>query len=75
MPPEIRDIKARGFDQRWCQNAAKVRGVPFEILAKRDRNVGKQRHATVHRRKLRVGRPLAYVSSGMSNVERPPSIS
>jgi argininosuccinate synthase len=38
--PEIRDIKAKGFDQRWCQNAAKVRGIPFEILAKRDRNVG-----------------------------------
>jgi argininosuccinate synthase len=33
--PEIRSIKARGFDQRWCANAAKVRGIPFEILAKR----------------------------------------
>ena len=33
--PEIRSIKARGFDQRWCANAAKVRGLPFEILAKR----------------------------------------
>ncbi len=33
--PEIRSIKARGFDQRWCTNAAKVRGLPFEILAKR----------------------------------------
>ena len=38
--PEIRDIKARGFDQRWCQNAAKVRGIPFEILAKRDAKMG-----------------------------------
>jgi len=35
--PEIRSIKARGFDQRWCANAAKVRGLPFEILAKRRR--------------------------------------
>jgi len=33
--PEIRSIKATGFDQRWCANAAKVRGIPFEILAKR----------------------------------------
>jgi len=33
--PEIRSIKARGFDQRWCANAAKVRGLPFEILARR----------------------------------------
>jgi len=32
---EIRSIKATGFDQRWCANAAKVRGLPFEILAKR----------------------------------------
>ncbi len=38
--PEIRDIKARGFDQRWCQNAARVRGIPFEILAKRDAKMG-----------------------------------
>ena len=33
--PEIRSIKATGFDQRWCANAAKVRGLPFEILSKR----------------------------------------
>ncbi|MFP4056458.1 MAG: argininosuccinate synthase [Candidatus Brocadiia bacterium] len=33
--PEIRSIKARGFDQRWCANAAKIRGLPFEILARR----------------------------------------
>jgi len=33
--PEIRSIKAAGFDQRWCMNAAKIRGLPFEILAKR----------------------------------------
>ena len=33
---EIRSIKASGFDQRWSANAAKIRGLPFEILAKRD---------------------------------------
>jgi len=38
--PEIRSIKARGFDQRWCANAAKVRGLPFEILAKRKKIMG-----------------------------------
>jgi argininosuccinate synthase len=38
--PEIRSIKARGFDQRWCTNAAKIRGLPFEILAKRKKLLG-----------------------------------
>ena len=33
---EIRSIKASGFDQRWSANAAKIRGLSFEILAKRD---------------------------------------
>ena len=33
--PEIRSIKSRGFDQRWCSNAAKIRGLPFEILGRR----------------------------------------
>ncbi|MBN1525051.1 MAG: argininosuccinate synthase [Spirochaetales bacterium] len=37
--PEIRSIKAEGFDQRWCANAAKVRGLPFEILAKRNQKL------------------------------------
>lgn len=32
---EIRSIKASGFDQRWSANAAKIRGLPFKILAKR----------------------------------------
>ncbi len=39
--PEIRSIKAGGFDQRWSHDAAKVRGIRFEILAKR-REVMKQ---------------------------------
>jgi len=33
--PEIRSIKATGFDQRRCADAAYIRGLPFEILAKR----------------------------------------
>jgi argininosuccinate synthase len=33
--PEIRSIKATGFDQRRCADAAFVRGLPFEILARR----------------------------------------
>ena len=39
--PEIRSIKATGFDQRWCANAAKVRGLPFEILARREAAMAK----------------------------------
>jgi argininosuccinate synthase len=39
--PEIRSIKSAGFDQRWCANAAKVRGLPFEILAKRGQKLEK----------------------------------
>jgi argininosuccinate synthase len=37
--PEIRSIKATGFDQRRCADAAFVRGLPFEILAKRKKNL------------------------------------
>jgi argininosuccinate synthase len=33
--PEIRSIKTSGFDQRRCADAAFIRGLPFEILAKR----------------------------------------
>jgi argininosuccinate synthase len=33
--PEIRSIKTTGFDQRRCADAAYIRGLPFEILAKR----------------------------------------
>ncbi len=39
---EIRSIKASGFDQRWAANAAKIRGLPFEILAKRDEAMRKK---------------------------------
>ncbi|MBE3123334.1 MAG: argininosuccinate synthase [Acidobacteria bacterium] len=33
--PEIRSIKAKGFSQRMAKDAATIRGLPFEILAKR----------------------------------------
>lgn len=33
--PEIRSIKATGFDQRRCADAAYIRGLPYEILARR----------------------------------------
>lgn len=39
--PEIRSIKSTGFDQRWCANAAKIRGLSFEILAKRNQKMKK----------------------------------
>jgi argininosuccinate synthase len=39
--PEIRSIKSAGFDQRWCADAAKIRGLPWEILAKRNRKLEK----------------------------------
>ncbi len=34
---EIRSIKSRGFDQRWCSGAAKVKGLPWVILSKAGR--------------------------------------
>jgi argininosuccinate synthase len=37
--PEVRSIKSFSFDQRWCADAAKIRGLPFEILAKRQKLV------------------------------------
>jgi len=40
--PEIRSIEASGFDQRWCADAAKIRGLPFEVLARRQLHSGKE---------------------------------
>lgn len=34
--PEIRSIKSSGFSQPMCADAAKIRGLQFEILAKRE---------------------------------------
>ena len=33
--PEIRSIKAKGFSQKMAKDAATIRGIPFEILARR----------------------------------------
>jgi argininosuccinate synthase len=35
--PEIRSIKAGGFDQRMCQDAAHIRALPYRVLAKKGR--------------------------------------
>ncbi|MFH1624040.1 MAG: argininosuccinate synthase, partial [Pseudomonadota bacterium] len=37
--PEIRSIKTGGFDQRMCADAAHIRGLPFEIIAKRNKKL------------------------------------
>jgi len=37
--PEIRSIKATGFDQRRCADAAFIRALPYLVLAKRNENV------------------------------------
>jgi argininosuccinate synthase len=37
--PEIRSIKASGFDQRKCADAAFIRALPYLVLAKRRENV------------------------------------
>lgn len=37
--PEVRSIKSASFDQRWCAHAAKIRGLPCEILASRQQNI------------------------------------
>lgn len=34
---EMRSIKSKGFDQRWCWGAAKVKGLPWMILSKAGR--------------------------------------
>jgi argininosuccinate synthase len=33
--PEIRSIKSKGFSQKMAKDAAAIRGIPFEILARR----------------------------------------
>ncbi len=37
--PEVRSIESNSFDQRWCADAARIRGLPFELLAKRREKV------------------------------------
>jgi argininosuccinate synthase len=38
--PQIRSISSTHFDQRWCAQAAKIMGLPFEVLTQR----GQQEH-------------------------------
>ncbi|MBD3261527.1 MAG: argininosuccinate synthase [Candidatus Altiarchaeales archaeon] len=40
---ELRSIKSRGFDQRWCEGAAKVKSLPWIILAR----AGRMMHSLV----------------------------
>ncbi len=37
--PQVRSIKSASFDQRWCAHAAKIRGLPCEILANRQHHI------------------------------------
>ncbi|NOY09461.1 MAG: argininosuccinate synthase [Spirochaetes bacterium] len=41
--PEIRSIHSRSFNQQWAADAAKIRGLQFEILAKRREKIIKSR--------------------------------
>jgi argininosuccinate synthase len=47
--PEIRSIESSGFDQRWCRDGARIRGLPFEVLARRARKA-EERSLTQERR-------------------------
>jgi argininosuccinate synthase len=42
--PDVRSIKSASFDQRWCAHAAKIRGLPCEILAKRQQKILKENY-------------------------------
>jgi argininosuccinate synthase len=33
--PEVRSITSKAFNQQWCANAAKIMGLPIELLAQR----------------------------------------
>lgn len=33
--PEVRSISSKAFNQQWCANAAKIMGLPIELLSKR----------------------------------------
>ena len=40
--PEIRSIGSKSFDQRRCADAARIRGLPFELLARRQQRMEKE---------------------------------
>ncbi len=37
--PEIRSINSKSFNQIWAADAARIRGLPFEILAEREKKM------------------------------------
>lgn len=41
--PEIRSITSTGFDQRWCSDAAKIKSLPYQILAMRSKAQSKKK--------------------------------
>lgn len=41
--PEIRSIHSHSFNQQWAADSAKIRGLEFEVLAKRFKRIGQQR--------------------------------
>ncbi len=40
--PDVRSIKSASFNQKECAPAAHIRGLPFELIARRNKNVGAQ---------------------------------
>src|SRR3989440_3865715 len=40
--PDVRSIKSASFNQKECAAVAHIRGLPFELMARRDKNVGGQ---------------------------------
>src|SRR5438270_1643994 len=40
--PDVRSIKSASFNQKECAAVAHIRGIPFELMARRDKNVGGQ---------------------------------
>ena len=40
--PDVRSIKSSSFNQKECAPAAHIRGLPFELIARRSRNAGAQ---------------------------------
>ena len=40
--PDIRSIKSASFNQKECAPAAHIRGLPYELIARRNKNVGEE---------------------------------
>jgi argininosuccinate synthase len=46
--PDVRSIKSASFNQKECAPAAHIRGLPFELIARRNENLGAQFLAPVN---------------------------